>query len=89
MIKTFRKYGEIKVIHKDNGVVTLNLKLIPSIDEVGICVENASVNASYGFWLETKASLKTKLILVKDEFDWMRDGEALRLVKAIEDWVKQ
>lgn len=87
MINTFRKYGEIKVVHKDNGIVTLNLKLIPSIDEVGICVENASVNASYGFWLETKASFETKLYLVQEEFDWMKDGEAERLVKAIDEWI--
>lgn len=49
MIKTFRKYGEMGVLHKDGTEMTLNFKLIPSIDEIGITLENASVNAPFSF----------------------------------------
>lgn len=87
MIKTFRKYGEMGVLHKDGTAMILNFKLIPSIDEIGITLENASVNAPFSFWLETKATLGTKLLLIKEEFNWLADGEALRIVKALEEWV--
>lgn len=40
MINTFRKYGEMKVLHRDGRPLTLNFKFIPAIDEVGICTED-------------------------------------------------
>lgn len=86
-IKTFRKYGEMRVLNKDDTAITLNFKHIPSIEEIGICIEDASVNATYGFWIETKASLGTNLILIQEEFDWLASGEALRILVALEEWV--
>lgn len=87
MINTFRKYGEMKVLHKDGRPVTLNFKFIPAIDEVGICVEDFSVNASFGFWVETSASLEEKIVFIQVEFDWLADGEAERVAKEIAEWV--
>lgn len=87
MINTFRKYGEMKVLHKDGRPTTLNFKLIPAIDEVGICVEDFSVNATFGFWVETSASLEEKTVLIQAEFDWLADGEAERVAKEIAEWV--
>lgn len=87
MINTFRKYGEMKVLHKDGGPITLNFKFIPAIDEVGICVEDFSVNATFGFWVETSASAEEKTTLIEDEFTWLADGEAERVAKEIAEWV--
>ncbi|BAQ22760.1 hypothetical protein AU156_gp110 [Edwardsiella phage PEi20] len=86
-IQMSRSFGEIKLVHKDGDEVTFNLKYIPAIGEIGICIDNDSVNAPYSFWLETSASLGTKLLLIDEEYHWLRSGEALRLVKAIEDWI--
>lgn len=88
MINTFRKYGEMKVLHKDGKSMTFNFKFIPSIDEVGICIEDYSVNASFGFWVETAASLEEKTELIEAEFDWLAEGEAERVSKELGEWVK-
>lgn len=88
MINTFRKYGEMSVLHKDDKPMTLNFKFIPAIDEVGICIEDFSVNASFGFWVETSASLEEKTGLIQDEFDWMAEGEAERVAKELAEWVR-
>ncbi|QYN80267.1 hypothetical protein [Kosakonia phage 305] len=88
-IRTIRNFGEIAVVHKDNKREVLNLKYIPSIGEVGICFDNDSLNAPFHFWLETSSSLETKAILIEEEFDWMREGEAMRVAKAVEEWVKK
>lgn len=88
MINTFRKYGEMSVLHKDGKSITLNFKFIPAIDEVGICIEDFSVNASFGFWVETSASLEEKTELIQDEFDWLAEGEAERVAKELAEWVR-
>lgn len=88
MINTFRKYGEMTVLHKDGGPMTFNFKFIPSIDEVGICIEDASVNASFGFWVETAASLEEKAELIQAEFEWLAEGEAERVAKELAEWVR-
>lgn len=88
MIHTYRKFGEQRVMHKDGSIVALHFKFIPSIDEVGICVEDASINASYGFWIETANSVDTNAFYIQNEFDWLAKGEAIRIAEDIVEWVK-
>ena len=87
-IKTFRKYGEIWVTNTDDTAVMLNFKFIPSIDEVGICVGDSDVNASYGFWIETIHSVDTNAFYIQAEFPWLAEGEAERIATEIAEWVK-
>lgn len=87
-IQTFRKYGEINVIHKDGNPIALNTKFIPSINEVGICIEDASVNANYSVWLDLAWEKEKCIEKLNEEFPWLAEGEVSRLVDDIKEWAK-
>ena len=82
-IITHSKLGETTVINNRGEIITLFLKFIPSIDEVGISETDTDHCI---VWVNLLGTDLDNTQEIENEFDWFEDGQVEFLLSEIKEW---
>ncbi|AFU64048.1 hypothetical protein ACQ31_gp165 [Salmonella phage STML-198] len=82
-IITHSKLGETKVINNHGEIITLFLKFIPSIDEVGISEFDTDHCTA---WVDLLKTDVDNIQEIENEFGWFEIGQVEFLLSKIKEW---